>query len=172
MKALTLWPEWAWAIAHLTKRVENRGWHPHGALPVGETFAIHAGKNIGGRPGRASLVEGIDGLLHMAARAGLTVQHVPGTGACFMGAEAELGRRPLLSFDTSEIVSSAVIAVVTLTGVDSVDSTGWDVPGEWHWRFTNVRRLASPVACKGAQGLWPLPPDVERAVQAQIEVES
>ena len=41
MKALTLRPQWAWAVAHSTKRVEYRSWMPR--LAVGETLAIHAG---------------------------------------------------------------------------------------------------------------------------------
>ena len=48
LRALTLWPEWAWAVCHLGKNVENRSWPiPRGM--VGETIAIHAGARFGGR---------------------------------------------------------------------------------------------------------------------------
>ncbi|WOD37388.1 hypothetical protein [Nodosilinea sp. E11] len=42
LKAITLHRPWAYAIAHLGKRVENRGW----ACPLapGSLIAIHAGK--------------------------------------------------------------------------------------------------------------------------------
>ncbi|MCX4700088.1 ASCH domain-containing protein [Streptomyces sp. NBC_01373] len=32
--------------------------------------------------------------------------------------------------------------------------TLWSAPGQWHWHLTDVRRLAQPVACPGARGLW------------------
>ena len=41
---LTLHRPWAWAIAHSTKRVENRTWTP--TVPVGAFVAIHAGKHF------------------------------------------------------------------------------------------------------------------------------
>ncbi len=42
MKALTLHRPWPYAIFWLGKDIENRGWKC--PLPVGEDFAIHAGK--------------------------------------------------------------------------------------------------------------------------------
>lgn len=33
--------------------------------------------------------------------------------------------------------------------------------GRYAWRLVNVRRLVEPVPCKGALGLWAVPPDVE-----------
>ena len=56
--ALTLHPEWAWAICHAFKRVENRSWHPGKRLPVGSRLAIHAGRTIR----RASSVQGLCGV--------------------------------------------------------------------------------------------------------------
>lgn len=41
--ALTLHRPWAWAIAHSTKRVENRTWAAPASL-IGRPLAIHAGK--------------------------------------------------------------------------------------------------------------------------------
>jgi hypothetical protein len=45
MRALTLWQPWAYAVADLGKRLENRTWTPP-ALLVGERFAIHAGARL------------------------------------------------------------------------------------------------------------------------------
>ncbi len=42
MRALTLTPEWAWAVCRLGKRVENRTWAPP-ASAIGTTIALHAG---------------------------------------------------------------------------------------------------------------------------------
>jgi hypothetical protein len=42
LHGITLHRPWAWAIAHSTKRVENRTWKP--TIAVGSYLAIHAGK--------------------------------------------------------------------------------------------------------------------------------
>jgi hypothetical protein len=39
--ALTLYPHWAHAVAHLGKRIENRTWRPRGIEP-GDWIMIHA----------------------------------------------------------------------------------------------------------------------------------
>jgi len=38
------------------------------------------------------------------------------------------------------------------------------------WQLANIIALPTPVPCKGAQGLWPLPPDVLGQVRRQIEI--
>lgn len=45
--ALTLWPEWAYAVAHLGKDVENRSWPPPQTV-IRKRIAIHGGASIGG----------------------------------------------------------------------------------------------------------------------------
>ena len=59
MKALTLTPEWAWAVTALDKRVENRTWRPPERM-IGQRIAIHAGK---ARPdiGAVELMAGCSG---------------------------------------------------------------------------------------------------------------
>lgn len=44
MKALTIKAPWAQAIAHGTKRIENRTWKPHADV-IGQRIAIHCGKS-------------------------------------------------------------------------------------------------------------------------------
>ena len=39
----------------------------------------------------------------------------------------------------------------------------------WIYRTRNVRRLAVPVPCRGAQSIgWTVPPDVEAKVRSQL----
>ncbi len=45
MKALTLLRPWAYCIAHLDKRIENRTWAPWAEV-IGQRIAIHSGKGI------------------------------------------------------------------------------------------------------------------------------
>lgn len=40
--------------------------------------------------------------------------------------------------------------------------------GPWCWIIERVRRLANPVKCSGAMGLWDLPEIALRAVEAQL----
>lgn len=41
--------------------------------------------------------------------------------------------------------------------------------GRWIYRTRNLRRLKTPVACRGAQSIgWTVPPDVEAKVRAQL----
>jgi hypothetical protein len=47
-----------------------------------------------------------------------------------------------------------LVAVATLASVDMEERTGWDVPGMFHWRLTDVVALRAPTPCKGAQGFW------------------
>jgi hypothetical protein len=41
----------------------------------------------------------------------------------------------------------------------------------WHWMLRDPFPLPEPVACKGAQGWWFLPPEVETAVRLQVSTE-
>ena len=166
--ALTLWPEWAWAICALGKRVENRPWRPvdaqrHGrgpttadrarvlhALPVGARLAIHAGAHLGGRPGRVATDEAVNGVLDMCERVN------PNGLLPYPGVREALRACP----------KSAIVAVVTIDGFDREERTGWDVPGAWHWRLRDVVVLPEPIPCRGAQGLWKAPDSAVAALKA------
>ena len=49
---------------------------------------------------------------------------------------------------------------------DMVRSPWWF--GPVGWILADVRPLATPVPCKGAQGLWVVPPRIESIVLAQL----
>jgi hypothetical protein len=144
MRALTLIQPWAWAIAHAGKVIENRTWAPPHSL-LGQRIAIHAGKK---------------------RERGLFLPD---------------GSTPPLFLD-----QSAVVAVGTLVGYVCDDGNGrveanhfgaeimraacaspW-YQGPVGWIVVNRIALPTPVPCRGAQGLWTLPPDVEAAVMRQL----
>lgn len=186
-KAITLWPEWAAAIAWLDKEVENRTWAPSAAqLGPGGWVCIHAGGTVGGM-GRApkgrelfeayldDRGEALWSVFEMAARAGWSWRRDPSKPIDMAGTldqfvdlrHAEKG----LEADPRRIVLpsySAIVAVARVVGVDRKQRTGWDVPDAMHWRLADVRRLAEPVGCRGAQGLWDVPDDVAAAVRDRI----
>ncbi len=151
MKAITLWPEWAYAICALGKRVENRSWAPGRALAVGDKIAIHAGKHPGGRSGYAAFVAAILNVTDMHRRAN--------DGAAPAGLRTALQVCP----------RSAIVAVATVAGFDEEQRTGWDVPGSWHWRLSDVVVFADPIACGGAQGLWTPSDEIQGAIARRLE---
>lgn len=145
--AITVWPEWAWAICtigrgdtvgmYAPKDVENRGWARPGLLPVGSRLLLHAGKNLGGRPGPTAAFDAGESVGCMFRQANPTAPPFPWSGR-----------------DLVECQKSAIVAVVTIGGYDREQRTGWDVPDAWHWRFSAVEVLTQPILCSGAQGLW------------------
>ena len=141
MKALTLHPEWARAIAHLRKRTENRTWRPPEAM-IGQRIAIHAGASIGGGRGR----EAADIALNAISR-------IAGTRLC-----------------AGDVRCRTIVATAVIDGVDREQLTPWDVAGQWHWRLSGVVALSTPVpVARGRLGLWRLDPDTEAAVMAAME---
>jgi hypothetical protein len=61
-----------------------------------------------------------------------------------------------------------VIGVVELTDVVSHKSSKWARRDHFHWLLGNVRALSEPIPCRGQQGLWSLPPEVEERVISQL----
>jgi len=161
MKALTIHQPWNWLIAHGHKPVENRVWAPPDHM-CGKLIALDAGLRHDGDA------------LHFATEALVQLGQVD--------AAAELMIREV----ERNHVRGAVEAVATFVGAVHIDgcqlralaSIGPEVHamrahpfavGPWCWVFAGVRALPEPVPCRGFQGLWELPEDVESAVLAQIE---
>lgn len=153
LRALTLWPEWAWAIVNLDKRVENRDW----MIPEGQWFALHAGKHIGGRPGVRATCEGIDSLVEMAQRAGWSVRGTAHTSEFIRAVDGKTA-----VWKHFDVPTSAIVGFFRVTSQDAPgrgDVSGWRVPDAWGNRL-DFRPLLRPVPCSGAQGLWTVPPAV------------
>lgn len=196
--ALTLWPEWAWAFGLpglVAKRVENRGWAPPRRLVGREApvIALHAGAHIGGRKGAVAAREGVLSVATMARRAGALVSlsrvEDMRTGGWALNvrcpvsardrwAAAEGFRRPLhFPFDVVEtpIVRSAVVGLLRIESVlrpgeepQTIGIKGWRVPDAWGW-VCDFWPLATPVACDGHQGLWPVEPAIVAAIRDQVD---
>ena len=70
-----------------------------------------------------------------------------------------------------EYPRGAIVAVAWLADCLDVDDPALGVDpwaeGPVCWVLREVRPLATPVACKGRLGLWDVPPDVAREVNAQ-----
>lgn len=197
LMAITLWPEWAWAIdlpSTLAKRVENRDWAPPGRYlaPHRALLAIHAGAHIGGRKGLPARREGLLSVAMMARCAGLIAstpargkaQFIPGLHGQARDLDLELydvldhgtvstARRP--------VVTSAIIGIARLTHVippgeeernrdlrETGGVYGWKVPDLHGWVF-DYCPLTEPVPhARGEQGLWRVSDDQVRRIAARV----
>lgn len=133
MKALTLYQPWAFAVACLGKRVENRPWKPWPSI-VGQVIAIHAAAKVD--PAAEA-----EAAAFIVRRIGLTLRDVTGAG----------------------LPRGAIVATARVTGCVDASADPWFV-GPYGWTLDEVVALPSPVPCRGAQGLWTVPPDVEALV--------
>lgn len=149
MKALTLIRPWAAAVAHLGKNVENRTWRPPAVL-VGQRFAIHAGKREDLGILRALNIE--------QDRRGLPM--LPDAGPQGIVCTVRLDN---IFTAVGEMTLNHRAAVANRLGLPDLR---WFF-GPVGWVLADARPLATPVPCRGAQGLWTLPTDVEAAVLAQ-----
>lgn len=170
MKGLTVIQPWPWAICYWGKPVENRTWAPPAAL-IGERFAIHAGKLPGPR---ASGAFGGSAWAEVAS----AIESIDAEGLIPVGA-------PTLTPAHMFCASSAIVATVRLAG--------WVTPNPHHYRTASIDDgqrvrnaarspwfsgpigwvladkvvLPTPIPCRGAQGLWTVPPDVGVRVRDQ-----
>ena len=180
MKALTLWPEWAFAVCCLFKRVENRGWHPPPSL-IGSDFMIHAGASIGGQTSGG--IGGIDSaMLAVCKTAEENGWHYYRTGPGKYVLEStlpffseELNRliSPTVKFSHDRIPLGQIAAQVRLCKAthpiipDLQDKffvkqgiPRWGIPGASHWHLSSVALATKTVQCKGAQRIWEVPLEV------------
>lgn len=152
MLALTLWQPWASLMAIGAKTIETRSW----PTEYRGDLAIHAAMNMDAE--QACYDEPFFSVLRSAG----LVDHRPAFASMPRG---------------------AIVAVVRLR---DVKSTRWAdslpratyPPFEWQfgdygegrfmWLTDRLRRLSTPIPCRGFQKLWELPSDAERQVLAQI----
>ena len=145
MRALTLWRPWPWSIVHGPKRLENRMWAPWPSI-IGKRIAIHAGVKYDEEG--AEYIRG-----HL-----MQPQLVPSKTS-----------------DPQGIIGTAIVSRYLIKR-DPEDLVPSDLPpdgqavwyfGPFAWVLDDVRALSEPIPCKGAQGLWVVPIDIVRRIEAQ-----
>lgn len=147
MKAITLWPEWAYAIQKLGKDGENRSWRLWDSL-IGQWVAIHAGM----RP-IMSIKAGTAREEELAAFAdSLRIVGVPIEGRG--------------NWRDVERVRGHIVQIVRFGRPTQFSQSKWAAEGAWFWPI--VERInIEPIPCRGAQGLWDVPADVLAQLWAQ-----
>lgn len=145
LKALTLWRPWPWAIFHAPtnpKRIENRPWKPWPSI-IDRRIALHAGKTFD-----SDAAEDLCSMYSMHP-----------DGAPPYGWKHE-----------------GLIGVVTIQGTAGSFAEAERFSrgqGEWFsgpyaWLLKDVLAFPEPIPCRGAQGLWDLPPEAEKKVSETL----
>lgn len=62
----------------------------------------------------------------------------------------------------------AIVATARVMGVVTASASPWFM-GPYGWTLDDVIALPAPVPCRGAQGLWPVPPEVAAQVFEQTK---
>lgn len=151
MKALTLQRPWpaAFLLSTDPKRIENRTWVPPKSV-VGKRIALHAGKGLWTATDIGVVLDG------------LTVWEALEWGkfAATQGVFA------------TAVVDGHVVNDGLFLGAreKAVIGSRWWL-GPVAWVLKDFRALAQPIQCKGRQGIWTLPGDVESRVRAALEGE-
>lgn len=167
LPCLTLWPEWAYAIVHYGKPVENRSWPPP-KIFEGKWLGIHAGKKIGGS--EMSERDGMECMLLTADHAGVRFdgRRFP---ALSSAAQNQLVARMI---EKVRAQSSQLAAVVRLGTASPPQKNGdaamlgWRDLSQWGWKFSEVAPLAEPIQCRGAQGIWRLSEEMTARVKDSL----
>lgn len=150
MKALTVLQPWASAIARGWKPIENRTWvPPPGLIGKGVDLAIHAG--------RSKMDE--DDLAFVRDMIG-SKQSIEDIAEAYL---EDFGKVLAVAQITDYVKDfAAAKAAVGAAGAE------WFIEGQNGWVLGKLRKLKKPVLCRGQQGIWELPPAVEREVRAQL----
>lgn len=184
MKALTVFPEWAYAIRFLGKDVENRTWQPPKNI-IGRRIALHSGLKVGGRSAPTARSEQIrfyyDNMMEKARIAGIESERFGNekivwragdevllNGRAYRPGEiiSEMIFKTLLRgaiFATAEIETSPICRVSLGDNVISP----WVADGKYPWILKNVSFLDRPVMCTGRQAVWALSDNMKTMVLAQ-----
>jgi hypothetical protein len=144
LQALTLRQPWAHYVVRGPKRIENRSWAPPRSL-VGGDLAIHAGKHCD--------VDEIAAIIDEVKARTVAGRVAPGS---------------IQGTKVRDLPFGAVVGVARVTGYVTASNDPW-FEGPFGWTLDDVVAI-EPVPCKGAQGLFALPPDVLATVRERYRV--
>lgn len=167
---LTLWRPWGASIFGWTrangvlvpgpKRIENRPW-PAPARLIGQRVAFHEGKTWDRG--------GVETMRRLGFEPPMPEEWPSGV---------IVGVARIVDCVDVESATASIVSTYGCIGGDEGAGgendeleTLLDDPycfGPFAWVLDERVRLATPVPCKGAQGLWRLPADVDAAVRGQI----
>lgn len=159
IRALSLSQPWATLVAIGAKRIETRSWSTSYRGPI----AIHAAKRFPGDCRALCSEEPFYRALNPLDRpraAGYEDWYSLPLGAIVAVA--------VLEWVVGTPASPGRVGGHQLPPPEPEASFGDYAPGRFAWGLERVHRLAEPVPCRGALGLWAVPADVAAAVRRQL----
>lgn len=159
LRGLTLWRPWAWSVAIGAKRIENRPIRPAREL-VGKRLAIHAGERWDDHAAAVLRAAGIE----VPAKG----HHYPGV---ILGLVTVRGSVSMYDVDSTgklegDALEDAKVRLLTVRGYAAEQAPL--LFGPHGWLLSDAQPLATPVTCRGMQGLWRVPRDARDRVLAQV----
>lgn len=182
LRAVSLWPEWLYAIMHLNKRVENRSWPAHRKL-IGQRIALHAGKSFGGN-NKNPFRKYFEPVIELGIDAGYTFRDMYTSNVfqnwCGFRVYDSTGKE-CFPIDTRLIPRGAIVATALLKSSsflyagkseyeDGSPKTAWSVEGNYGWQLEDIQILENPVFMRGNQGIWRVKPEYIGEVERQLNV--
>lgn len=84
----------------------------------------------------------------------------------------------LTPWDIAQKWAGCIIAVMDYEAIDGeIEDDTWRVQFQyWNegyrywWRLSNIRKLPTPIPCRGNTGMWQLPPELSSEVEKQIAI--
>lgn len=172
MEAVTIRPEWAWAIRYAGCRVIGKDFYPEGL--EGRRIALSVGGHVGGHAGKPSAFAGLQEVAHAADLYRVQMHLVP-----FWDHEQEPCLAVRRAFDAAgtviraaDLLTNVVFGTAEIARPLSFREFAWAVPGRHHWFLRDVRFLVAPVECPGKPGVWPVAEHVVGQVMQQSTLDA
>ncbi len=147
MKALTVYQPWASLECRGLKGTETRAWPTR----YRGLLAIHAG---------------VKWDRYLQERQAELHDYLVRCGG--LGLPGELPRGAVLG--VGDLVDCLQVTEGNQTMFAEFDRIAGDLSlGRWVWVLDRVRPLRHPIPCRGMQGLWTIPPDVEAAIRRAVD---
>lgn len=140
MKALSIKQPWAWAILNAGKRVENRSWH----TSFRGEILIHASKLRPAKKVPEDFLDDFETVVFTARQAGVELPHI--------------------TYAKLVVHSGAIVGRARIVDCVSSSDSPWFC-GPFGFVLSDIE-LTPIVPCKGALGLWNLPDEVMRHLDA------
>lgn len=167
MKGLTLWQPWASLIAVGAKTFETRSWTTGYRGPI----AIHAAKRFPGDAQdlvyREPFREHLEKYLYGVAGTGPSFYSIMAMKLLPLGAIVAVA--DLTKVHSTGFIGCRMTALLGRERAQLESAFGDWTDGRFAWEMANVRPLAKPIPCSGAQGLWNVPAAVESEIRRQLE---
>lgn len=159
MKALTLYNPWAMLAALKEKKNETRSWY----TKYRGLLAIHVGATNFTEFGKTTP------FWNALSRHGLHYATLPSKAiiaVCTLADCLYIACDGLCQYDPKG--KTKIGEIVMPLPIGNELAFGDYRPGRFAWILSDVRQLATPIPAKGKQGLWNVPPEIQKQIRKEL----